>query len=76
MSKEPITFQWREDDAATRYGDGISHAKKGARTKTFKLLVRNAQMAVMKVELKAENKTAALNYGKARWPHAAIEVVK
>ena len=76
MSKSPSAFQWQEDSSQSRYGEGISHAKKGARTKTFKLLVRNAQMAVMKVELKAENKTAALSYGKARWPHAAIEVVK
>ena len=76
MNKEPITFQWQEDDVKSRYGDGISHAKKGSKTKAFKLLVRNAQMAVMKVELQAENKTAALSYGKARWPNAAIEVVK
>ena len=76
MKKEPITFQWQEDDAQSRYGDGISHAKKGVKNKAFKLLVRNAQRAVMKVELQAENKTAALRYGKARWPNAAIEVVK
>ena len=30
----------------------------------------------MKVELKAESQRDALRYGKARWPGAAIEVVK
>ena len=75
MKKEPITFQWQEDDAKSRYGDGISHPKKGSKTKLYKLLVRGSQMAAMKVQLPAENKTAALNYGKARWPYAVIEVI-
>ena len=39
-------------------------------------LVRNSQMAAMKVELKAETQRHAIRYGKARWPGAAIEVVK
>ena len=30
----------------------------------------------MKVQLKAETKKDAVRYGKARWPGAAIEVVK
>jgi len=30
----------------------------------------------MRVELKAETKQDAVRYGKARWPGAAIEVVK
>ena len=33
-------------------------------------------MAAMKVELKAETQRDAVRYGKARWPGAAIEVVK
>ena len=74
MNKEPITFQWQEE-TTSRYGDGISHPKKGVKTKPFKILVRNGQMAAMKVELRAESKRAAINYGKARWPNAAIEVI-
>ena len=50
--------------------------EKGSKTKLYKLLVRNSQMAAMKVELKAETKKDAVRYGKARWPGAAIEVVK
>lgn len=53
-----------------------THAKKGAKTKTFKLLVRNLEAAAMKIQLKAENKTAAIKYCKARWPEAAIEIIK
>ena len=42
--------------------------RKGAKTKFYKLLVRNQQMAAMKVELKAETQRDAVRYGKARWP--------
>jgi len=74
LNKEVITFQWQEE-TTSRYGDGISHPKKGVKTKAFKILVRNGQMAAMKVELRAESKKAAISYGKARWPNAAIEVI-
>ena len=33
-------------------------------------------MAAMRVELPAETQRAAIAYGKARWPNAAIEVIK
>ena len=76
MKKEPITFQWDETDPIARHGDGISHPVKGAKTKLYRLLVRGPQMAAMKVHLRAESKSAALSYGHARWPNAAIEVIK
>jgi hypothetical protein len=69
-------FQWDDNHPQAQYGDGISHPRKGSKTKLYKLLVRNSQMAAMKVELKAETKRDAVRYGKARWPEAAIEVVK
>lgn len=75
MNKEVITFQWQEE-TNSRYGDGISHPKKGVKTKPFKILVSNGQMAAMKVELRAESKRTAINYGKARWPNAVIEVIE
>jgi len=74
MTKEPIPFQW-DEESTSRFGDGISHPKKGAKTKPFKILVRNGQSAAMKVQLRAESKTAAVNYGKARWPNAVIQVI-
>ena len=74
MTKEPIPFQW-DEESTSRFGDGISHPKKGAKTKPFKILVRNGQSAAMKVQLRAESKTAAINYGKSRWPNAVIEVI-
>ncbi len=70
------TFQWDDKHPQAQYGDDISHPRKGSKTKLYKLLVRNSQMAAMKVELKAETKQDAVRYGKARWPGAAIEVVK
>lgn len=76
MNKEPITFQWDETNPSSRYGDGISHPKRGAKTKLYRLLVRGPEMAAMKVQLPAETQRAAIAYGKARWPNAAIEVIK
>ncbi len=70
------SFQWQDNHPESQHGDGISHPRKGAKTKFYKLLVRNQQMAAMKVELKAETQRDAVRYGKARWPGAAIEVVK
>lgn len=69
-------FQWDDNHPQSQYGAGISHAKKGAKTRVYKLLVRGPQMSAMKVELKAETQRDAIRYGKARWPDAAIEVVK
>lgn len=69
-------FQWQEEDTSTRLGDGISHPKKGAKTKLFRLLVRGIDAAAMKIQLRAENKTAAVKYCKARWPSAAVEVIE
>ena len=69
-------FQWDDNHPQAQYGDGISHPRKGAKTRLYRLLVRSSQMAEMKVELKAETQRHAIRYGKARWPGAAIEVVK
>ena len=71
-----MTFQWDDKHPQAQYGDDISHPRKGARTKIYKLLVRGPQMATMKVQLKAETQRDAIRYGKARWPGAAVEAIK
>ena len=71
-----MTFQWDDKHPQAQYGDDISHPRKGARTKIYKLLVRGPQMATMKVELKAETQRDAIRYGNARWPGAAVEAIK
>lgn len=75
MKKEAIAFQWNDSDKTAQYGDGISHPVRGAKTKSYKLIVKGAQISPMKVELKAETQKHALRYGKARWPGAVIELV-
>ena len=70
------SFQWQEDHPLSQFGDGISRPKRGAKTRLYKLLVRDSEMSAMKVELKAETQRDAIRYGKARWPGAAIEVTK
>lgn len=69
-------FKSDDNHPKAQYGDGISHALKGTKTKQYKLLVRGSQMSEMKVVLRAETKRQAIKYGKARWPGAAVEVVK
>ena len=68
-------FHWHEEDTNAKLGEGISHPRKGAKTKIFRLLVRGLDAAAMKIQLRAENKTAAIKYCKARWPSAAVEVI-
>lgn len=74
MKEEAITFQWNDVDRKAQYGDGISHPVKGAKTKSYKLIVRGAQVSPLKVELRAETQKHALRYGRARWPGAVIEL--
>lgn len=68
-------FQWDDNHPQAQYGDGISHPRKGAKTRLYRLLVRNGQMSEMKVVLRAETKRQAIKYGKARWPGAAVEAI-
>ena len=76
MTTGLAAFQWQEENTRSRLGEGISHPKKGARTKMFRLFVRGIDAAAMKIQLRAENKTAAIKYCKARWPGAAVEVLE
>lgn len=59
-----------------QFGDGISHPKKGAKTKLYSLYVREGACKPMKVQLKAESQRTALRYAKARWPDAFIQIIK
>ena len=64
-----------DDYSAAQHGDGISHPKKGVRTKYYRLLIRNKSTAAMKVQLQAESKRDAVRYAKARWPGAIVEAI-
>ena len=59
-----------------QFGDGISHPKKGTKTKLYSLLVQEGACRPMKVQLKAESQRFALRYAKARWPDALIQIIK
>jgi hypothetical protein len=68
---------WREERQETaKIGPGVSRAREGERTKPYRLLVRTANAPAMTVTLQAATKRDAIRYGKARWPGAAVEVVK
>lgn len=66
-------FQWDDAQEGSMFGDGISHAKPGYKTRIYALQVRLADSTPMKVHLPAENKKAALKYAKARWPQAMVQ---
>lgn len=59
-----------------QFGDGISHPKKNAKTKLYKLSVQEKACQPMTVQLKAESQRFALRYAKARWPDALIQIIK
>lgn len=75
MSQIPA-LTWRDDDNQGRFGDGISRPSSKAKTKRFTLLVRSGAAAPMRVVTNAETASAAKRYMQARWPGAAVEVVK
>ncbi len=69
-------FRWidRADDAA--FGDGVSRPLPGVRTRDYKLKVQDLNTTPMVVyPFKAENKTQAMKYAKARWPLATVTFI-
>ena len=64
------------DNPNAQFGDGISHPKKNAKTRLYKLSVQEGACQPMTVQLKAESQRFALRYAKARWPDALIQVIK
>jgi|GEM_PF-840614 len=70
---EAVPFQWQDDSPASQFGDGVSHAVPGKRTKKYKLKVHMAASQPMTVILDAESKTAAVKYAQNRWPTATIK---
>jgi hypothetical protein len=67
---------WSEEPTPARYGPGISRPRDGQRAKPYKLLVRTANAAPMRVTLAAPTKRDAIRFAQNRWPGAAVEVLK
>ena len=67
---------WNEEiEVKSQHGEGISRPPAGAKTKEFRLTVKQVGASPMYVQMRAETKTLALKYAKARWPVSQIEVV-
>ena len=56
--------------------EGVTRAKKDAKTKKFTFLVKGVGVAPMKLSIYAENKIKAMQYAKARWNDCKLELVK
>jgi hypothetical protein len=65
-------FTWRDDDPESSIGDGLSRPKAGVRSRIYKLHIEFENAEPMKVELRAETKTLAVKYAKARWPKSKV----
>jgi hypothetical protein len=67
---------WNEEiDVQSQHGEGISRPVAGAKTKEFRIKVRQVGASPMYVYMQAESKSRALKYAKARWPVSQIEIV-
>jgi hypothetical protein len=68
-------LSWIDDDNRVKRGEGISRPVANARTKSFTLIVYQPRLQPMTVTMRAETKTAAIKYAKARWPGATVETM-
>jgi hypothetical protein len=69
-----VPLQWAPEQHGS-HGDGISRPMPKARTKMFRLRVKQPGAQPMVVTMPAENKSRAIRYAGARWPGAAVEVL-
>jgi hypothetical protein len=67
-------FTWRDDDPESSIGDGLSRPKAGVRSKIYDLMIEFENAGPMKVKLRAETKTLAVKYAKARWPQSKVTI--
>jgi hypothetical protein len=66
-------LSWIDDNIRVKRGEGISRPVANARTKSFTLTVFQPNSRPMTVTMRAETKTAAIKYAKARWPGATVQ---
>jgi G3E family GTPase len=72
-SFQAVPFQWHDDANGSQFGDGISHAMPGKRTRIYRIKVYMAASRPMTLTFDAENKAAAIKYAQNRWPQATIK---
>lgn len=72
-NSQAVPFSWNDEHADSQFGDGVSHAMPGKRTRTYRLKVHMAASRPMTVIMDAESKTAAIKYAQNRWPNATIK---
>jgi hypothetical protein len=69
-----LPFQWIEEPATSRHGEGISRPQAKIRTREFRLIIYPTGAQPMTWITRAETKRHAIKYAEARWPGAAVEV--
>lgn len=70
-----VVLQWSADQHGS-HGDGISRPMPKARTRMYRVRVKQHGAQPMVVTMPAESKQRAIRYASARWPGAAVEVLQ
>lgn len=73
MANTLIPFGWRDDNKERRFGEGISRPTSLARTREYKLVVKEQGACKLIWTAKAESMRHAIKYAKARWPGATVQ---
>lgn len=70
-----VVLNWGSTEHPGLYGEGLSRPRSGARTREFRLRVKQPGAKAMTWYTRAESKKHALRYATNRWPGAQVEVV-
>lgn len=69
-----LPWQWAEEPAESKHGEGVSRPRLGARVREFRVIVYPKGARPLTWITKAESKRHAIRYAEARWPGATAEV--
>ena len=70
-----VPLQWANTEQPGLYGEGLSRPRSGARTREFRLRVKQPGAKAMFWFTRAESKRHAMRYAENRWPGSHVEVV-
>lgn len=69
-----VPLQWANTEPTGLYGEGLSRPKTGARTREYRLRVKQPMTKALIWYTRAESKRHAIRYAENRWLGAAVEV--
>lgn len=73
MANTLVPFTWKDDNKDRRFGEGVSRPAPTARTKEYRLIIKEPGACKLTWTAKAESLKHAIKYAEARWPGASIQ---